>query len=102
MSWYKIAFTEPEVEDGAPGRMEKQFRQAFAAARSPKGAVLFSNELAAEGIEYYLSPEAAESAAPLLAHYRAEPCDRPRADHVRPALGHRATAQRLLTEIEDV
>lgn len=98
MSWYKIAFTEAEVEEGAPGRLEKAFRQALTTAHHPKDAVLFSNELAAEGIEYYFSPEAAQVAASLLTQYHSEPCDRPESDHVRPATGNRTKAQQLLTE----
>ncbi len=95
MSWYKIAFTDAEVEDGAPGRMEKEFR-TLAGAHGPNKAVLFSNELAAEGIEYYLPPATALLIGDRLTQYAAQPCDLPPADHVRLAFGSRAAARRLL------
>lgn len=102
MSWYKVAFTEAEVEEGAPGRLEKGFQQTYAAAHSPKEAALFSNELAAEGIEYYFSPEAGRIAEALLTQYGGSPCGPPAFDDVRLALGHRATGERLLAHHDDV
>lgn len=96
MPWHKIAFTEQEVEDGAPGLLEKQFRQRYAAAHAPEDAALFSNEIASEGIEYFLSPTAAELASDLLQSFHSVPCDTPDADTVRLTLGARGIEKRLL------
>jgi hypothetical protein len=97
MSWYKIAFTEEEVEEGAPGRAEKHYRQLYAAAHGPKDAALFANELAAEGIEYFFSPDACRLAEALLTEHGAVPCGQPDLDDVRLALGHRGVSERLLS-----
>ena len=96
--WYKIAFTEEDVEDGAPGRVEKRYQHLYAAAHSPKDAALFANELAAEGIEYFFSPDASQLAADLLAEFGAVPCETPDRDDVRLALGHRGVDERLLAQ----
>ena len=96
MTWHMISFTEHEVEDGAPGRFEKQFRQLYAAAHAPADAALFSNEIASEGIEYFLSPAASSLAGDLLQSFTSVPCDPPDADSVRLALGARGVEQRLL------
>jgi hypothetical protein len=100
--WYKIAFTEEEVEEGAPGRVEKRYQQFYAAAHSPKDAALFANELAAEGIEYFFSPDASQLAQALLTEYSAVPCDPPDLDDVRLALGHRGVSERLLSHRTEV
>jgi hypothetical protein len=96
MPWHKVTFTEEEVEDGAPGRFEKAFRQIYQDAHSPKDAALFSSEIAAEGIGYFLSPEAAALAGSLLAAYTHAPSDKPDRDDVRLALGRRGVEKSLL------
>jgi hypothetical protein len=96
MPWHKVTFTEEEVEAGAPGRFEKAFRQRYQDAYAPKDAALFSSEIAAEGIGYFLSPEAVEVAGDLLAAYTHGPADPPDRNDVRLALGRRGVTQDLL------
>lgn len=96
MTWYKISFNEAQVEEGAPGVFERKFRQLYGAKHEHDDVALFSNEIASEGIEYYLSPDASELAGELLATYAAVECEKPEDDIVRLALGPRGIDRRLL------
>lgn len=96
MTWHKISFSEAQVEEGAPGEFEREFRHLYAAVHSQGDVALFSNEIASAGIEYYLSPDASALAGDLLAKYAAATCEKPENDIVRLALGPRGIDRRLL------
>ena len=96
MPWQKVTFTEEEVEDGAPGRFEKAFRQRFQDNTRPKTRRCFParSPRKASRISCRLRPP--NSRATCWRPTPMPPPIHPDRDDVRLAVGRRGVTQDLL------
>ena len=95
MPWQMIRLSIAQVVSGERERVRDSFVLAFAAAKRPHNAALFSRPVVG-GHELYFSPQAARIGKALIKQCDGSNCARPPKEGTRLLVGHKGACDRLL------
>jgi hypothetical protein len=95
MRWQMIRLSIAQVVSGERERVRDRFVLAFAAAKRPQNAALFSRPVVG-GHELYFSPQAARIGKALIKQCDGSNCSRPPKEGTRLLVGHKGARDRLL------
>jgi hypothetical protein len=76
-TWFKIALSQQQIVAWHVSRLEEAFEALFFAARSPRGAALFTILRDDGGEDLYFTPSASSLARKLLKANGGQPSDPP-------------------------
>ena len=79
MAWYKVSFTNEQIEGQAMlNKLENEFTTCYMAADGPSDMALFSDNDYQDGrISIYFTPGCETNCANLISEYGAEACEPP-------------------------
>lgn len=88
MDWYCLTLASDQVSTGKIAHFERDFKEAFTAARGPRTMALFQKFRDEGGVDLFLTPECGKHAGELLALWGCIPCQRPSLLGLQLLVGH--------------